>query len=539
VRLLALCALQAVVLCVAAARNTQQLNTDAIAYLRIAGYWANWQSDLMVSGYWGPLLSWLIAPLLKLGMEPLPAARSVMALSALAFSFGSFRLLGALGLPNALRLAGTGVVALASVYWSVELISPDLLLAGLLCLAIGELVSDAWPATHRAAIHCGVWWGLAYLAKPVAFPLAFGVTLAMAVLHAVGRTAKLRRIGRSAGMTLGVFALLAAPWVTALSVKYGGFTFSTSGRINHAIVGPGNADNIGRYHPFVREFHAPDAGRVTMWEDPSRMKYPYWSPFESAAHMRHQVHLVQRNAVSVGQILAGLDWFHLGLLSLLGCCFLRPPWRESLARERWCWVLAPLACLGGVYLPVYVQPVDERYFYAALPLLLAAALSVAVSLTRKAAEQAPWAKWLAAGFVCVSFGLLPCFRALAATDGLRHEGGRVARVLAEKLRRANLVGPVAGSGMDQATDFQRAGLYAAFFLGVPWHGDEVRPAPERFLQSGARLVVVARGEAENPGPLARALAEHPDFRNLDAALFASPEEAKEFPLAVFEIRQSK
>jgi hypothetical protein len=296
---------------------------------------------------------------------------------------------------------------------------------------------------------------------------------------------------------------------------------------------------VGRYHPFVREFHTPDAGRVTMWEDPSRMKYPHWSPFESAAHTQHQLHLVQRNAVSVGQILAGLDWFHLGLLSLLGCCFLRPPWRESLARERWCWVLAPLACLGGVYLPVYVQPVDERYFYAAVPLQLAAALSVAASLTRKAAEQRPWARWLAVGFVCVSFGLLPFFRTLAAASGLRHEGGRVAQALAAKMRQASLVGPVAGSGMGQATDFQRAGLYTAYFLNMPWHGDEVQPTAESFLKSGARLVVVTRGETENFNPLARSLAEHPGFRNLDSVLFASPDEAKEFPLAVFEIQRSK
>ena len=53
----ALCA-QAVLLLLAALQNLDALNTDAVAYIRIAGYWAEWNPELMISGYWGPLLSW-------------------------------------------------------------------------------------------------------------------------------------------------------------------------------------------------------------------------------------------------------------------------------------------------------------------------------------------------------------------------------------------------------------------------------------------------------------------------------------------------
>lgn len=575
---------QGALLALAAARNAQQLNTDAIAYLRIAGYWAGGQTDLMVSGYWGPLLSWLIAPLLKFGLEPLVAARAVMAASALVFSVGAFTLLRRLRFPACLQVTGTAVCALASIYWSVELIAPDLLLAGLFCLAVSELFTDQWLVNRASQARAGLWWALACFAKPVAFPLAFVVTAALAALHRLCRTAGSSRAGlrsassdtphpsfghplpssddgrrkeeecvgrssrspgdggaRLAGFslaaTLGVFSLIAGPWVAVLSVKYGGFTFSTSGRINHAIVGPGNADNIGRYHPFVRKFHTPDPGRVTMWEDPSRMHYPYWSPFQGLEQMRHQFGLIRRNAQTVAMILANVDWFALGLLSLLACGVAKPPWRETLARERWRWVLAPVVCLGGIYTPVYVQPVDERYFHAALPLLLASALGVAVWLTGKVNAKTPWPRRLAVSFVCVSFALYPLFRTLAATGGLRHEASRVAHVLAEKLRSADLSGPVAGSGLSPAVDFQRPGLYTAFLLGVPWHGDEVQPTPERFLQSGARLAIVPRGSPDKPQPLAKALAEHPGFRNLDSVLFATPREAADFPVQVFEIRR--
>ena len=62
-------AIQIVLLIVAGWHGRYLLNTDAIAYLRIASYYASGQMDLMVSGYWGPLLSWLVAPLLKLPQQ--------------------------------------------------------------------------------------------------------------------------------------------------------------------------------------------------------------------------------------------------------------------------------------------------------------------------------------------------------------------------------------------------------------------------------------------------------------------------------------
>src|SRR5512141_3166048 len=64
-------ACQVTLLCLAGWQNDHMLNPDGIAYLRIASYYAHGQTDLMISGYWGPLISWLMAPLLALGVPPL------------------------------------------------------------------------------------------------------------------------------------------------------------------------------------------------------------------------------------------------------------------------------------------------------------------------------------------------------------------------------------------------------------------------------------------------------------------------------------
>ena len=66
------------------------LNPDGLAYIRIAEYYLSGQTALMISGFWGPLLSWLIVPWLLVFDDPLLAAHAAMAVSSVVFLFGSF-----------------------------------------------------------------------------------------------------------------------------------------------------------------------------------------------------------------------------------------------------------------------------------------------------------------------------------------------------------------------------------------------------------------------------------------------------------------
>ena len=78
--------------------NRQALNPDGVAYMRIASYYAPGKMDLAVSGYWGPLLSWLLVPWLKAGVTAVAAARIVMALSAVYFLWACWRVFVGFGL---------------------------------------------------------------------------------------------------------------------------------------------------------------------------------------------------------------------------------------------------------------------------------------------------------------------------------------------------------------------------------------------------------------------------------------------------------
>jgi len=111
-------------------------------------------------------------------------------------------------------------------------------------------------------------------------------------------------------------------------------------------------------------------------------------------------------------------------------------------------------------------------------------------------------------------------------SGPAREAGVQAHLLARKISEAHLAGPIAGSG---SLPGGRTGLYVAFLLDQPWYGDEPHPSAAGFKRSGARLIIVRRGN-----PVVRELDADPAFRSLDADLFASPEQARASPVKVYE-----
>src|SRR6266576_6894210 len=150
----------------------EQINADAVPYIRIAQYYLSGQTHLMVSGVWSPLLSWLIVPWLLVFDDPLLAAHAAMGVSAVVFLFGCFCILRASRLPGTAITIGTWITAFFSVAWSGVIITPDLLMAGLFSFATSRLLSDKWVVNARTALGAGIVLGAAYLATAVALPVS-------------------------------------------------------------------------------------------------------------------------------------------------------------------------------------------------------------------------------------------------------------------------------------------------------------------------------------------------------------------------------
>jgi hypothetical protein len=482
--------------------NLARLNTDAIAYMRIAEYWSAGNLGFAVNGYWGPLLSWLMVPFLWLGVEPLLAGKLAMLISCGVFFHGSLFLVRSAGLLLSDELIVAWVLALTIPGWMSNHVTPDLLVAGLMAFALGQAVSPDWLTNRRWALGTGATWGLAYLAKAVALPVGVVVSVLLAVCWRLGQVENRRAAWRQLGVSLGLLALVAVPWITLLSLKYDKPTFSTSGPIAHAIVGPGN--DRPAPHPFGSTIYQPEPGRVTAWEDPSRMDYDYWSPFASGENFSHQLSLIGRNAKTMFQFLAAFDgvgallgWFGVGTMVLGLALFANRTWSKNWLVDRWRWMVIPLICLGGVYLPVYMMPVDLRYFYLFLPLVMILTLGLVSPFFAKKRQT---------GLVWMLIFLLPLLWRAPATPF----AGFLAQDLAKRMDSAGMVGPIVGSTFLEG---HRLGLYVAWHLRQPWLGD-VRPASlEAYKHSGASFAIAIGGS-----PLAKQLDADPAFKYVSAKL---------------------
>jgi hypothetical protein len=512
-----------------------QLNPDGISYLRIASYYARGDWTLAVSGYWGPLLSWLMAPFVPFIEEPAFIGRIGMGLSALVFWCGCVAVLYRLRTDARARLPRAGsaevalgawVAAVCGALWAVGEggITPDLLMGGLLCLGISGVLSDRWRHDRRAAFTAGLFLGLAYLARSPAFPLSVVIVPMLAALWAVTGLAPRALILKRLAVTALGFALVSGPWIAVLSAKYGKPVFATNAPIAHAVEGPSDQ---WRDHPSFRTFHRPESGRVTSWEDPTSLPYRYWSPVANRRYAWHQARLMYRNALDVLERLGSFDWLHAGLFAAVFGFLIHRPWRKNLAAERWRWALIPVACVGGVYLPVHAN--EMRFYYVTLPFLFAAAAGLVYRLTRSETDGVNVPRGVGLLLVTVSF-LGPPLHAIPIQFPAGDLGkGQVATAydLAARFKASGIRGSIAGNG-PYAT-----GLYLAFFTDAPWYGDEPEADAAQFEASGADLALVDRRL-----PIARQLDQRPDFEDLDPILFSTREEAAASPARVYRIRRA-
>lgn len=473
-------------------RSLDNIYYDTIAYLRIAGYYAAGRLDLALTGYWGPLLSWLMVPALAAGLDHLVTTRLAMGVSALLFCLAARRLLRCLAVPAAARGVGDALILLFGLVWSVTVATPDLLMAALVQLGLGWTLGPDPAGAGSRPFAAGLCYGAAYLAKAVALPVTVAMLLLIAAVRWRTRAAEPGALLRRTGWSLAGVLLVAAPWIALLSWHYGKPIVSSSGPIAHAIVGPDNPD---RLHPLHHRFQPPSPGRLSTWEDPAEMDYPYWSPFRSLSALAYQARLTARNLAEAASRLGGFDWLRLGLLGTVAGFLLARHDAGTWRVQRW---RLGLPVIAAATLPYALSLPDEtRYYLLCWPLLLAAALGFA--LTEMDGEQRPARRRLLLALIALSFVAGLRYEMLAAAERATDPAYRVARALAPVLARTDSDGPLA-SVSDGGVAY-----YLSFLLGRPYIGDKIDERdPDAAARAGAALLVT-----RTRTPLARQLAAAP------------------------------
>lgn len=522
----------AVVLLFIQLRLVDNLSTDGVAYLRQAYYWAEWQTNLMVSAYWSPGMSWLTALFMRLGAVDRIALRLVMTLNGVIFMIGCARVYAVMQLPRVLEIAALLLCAVPSLVWASDFISPDLFVAGLVCCAIAFLIRALEAHDRKRAALAGLFFGLAFLAKAVALPLGIAVTAGYVFVTWRRTTAPVAPLLRMAVLTVVTMTAVAMPWIVVISMKVGRLTLSSSGAINHAILSPDNDwPDLGRhhrFHPVIQTFHKPEPGRITSWEEPSNAPYHYWSPFASRRNFEHQLDISLKNLRAAARHLALSDIALITptvILLACGSVFRRGGGATTRVLQ-----IAGIACgaLIAAYLPVFGR--EFRYYVPLIPFALGAVAACTQWLAgREVMRRQPLARAglaivLATAYVPALFPYVTdtmCASASKASDA----AGWVARALWE----TGHSGPVAGSGF--LWDGGDTGLYIAYLLGQQWYGDERDPSFARLEQLQPRLIVALRTSR-----FAKALARDPRFVDLDPILL-SRANGRPLPIKIFEMRR--
>jgi hypothetical protein len=221
-------------------------NIDGFSYIRIAELYHAGDLSEAINGYWSPMVSWSMLPFMALGVN-----------SQLAFMFASaaWSSLGlAAGTWFVWKFSGRNLFAALIMEITTLLLclgslhnqTPDLLVVSWVLIfvwALSELDSGLDTGTRAARIRSGALLGavcaIGYFVKAFIVPV-FAVVLVCWLVFRLLAIRKREGHLRGGGYlwmpaaALAVLILVSAPFVTAISVKFGGFTTGSSFQVNTA-----------------------------------------------------------------------------------------------------------------------------------------------------------------------------------------------------------------------------------------------------------------------------------------------------------------
>jgi 4-amino-4-deoxy-L-arabinose transferase-like glycosyltransferase len=279
-------------------------NPDGYCYISIARYYLEGDFGKAINGYWGPLYSWLMVPLLGLGVENLLAARLVLFLAGAGIFPATYLLGKGLGLGPRTLIWTLAALELPVLGWAASWLTPDLILSVLILFYLALVIRPSTAHPWRTSIGCGLLGGVAFWAKGYAMPFFLAhYAITMVLLDAPSGSPPLRwRAGR---ILVGgvVFLALALPWGAALSRKYHKPTMGETGRYNLSIFGRGPRGSKG--HPMHWQGYLTPSHEkaLSAWEDPCLFTVPRWSPFQSV-----------RDFLSLAKHSLGTGWWAVKLL---------------------------------------------------------------------------------------------------------------------------------------------------------------------------------------------------------------------------------
>lgn len=262
------------------------IDRDTASYIAIAFKYQRGDFFGAINGYWSPMYSWLLTPLLFTGIDPDLLLALINVLSSFIILYQLYKILQAVKLVYYLNCVTQLSFALALAQFSFVNITPDLLNLVFIIIYLRLYITKQ---IFEKPFLTALLGALMYLSKY--YTLGF-FAAHICLVYFTERFLLKRKTGNAFIKTITVFGLISSLWILCLSVKYKEFMPAYTGSYNHAITASGKVFHSWELNGLV----PPAPNQLFPWEDIKQVyHFKDWSPFDSREAFHTQVTVFKSN----------------------------------------------------------------------------------------------------------------------------------------------------------------------------------------------------------------------------------------------------
>ena len=296
------------------------INPDGTSYFDIATLYSHGQFKEAINAYWSPLYSWLLL-LPDLFFRNLLFSSRFLNVTLLLVLVNLVYLLSRrINLSKEMAFTVTLLFFCTFLLEAICLITPDLLLSVIVTSTFLVGLEYLKNPKQIRLFQLGLIWGVGYLAKTAALPLAGIFLISLLVIPAVSsKKAPMRKLISGTILFLFGLAIIVLPWMGCIYSKYKKITYGTAGKYSYheGVLLPAGMENQW----MVRGVHKPIPGYTHAWGDPSYYVFGLKTEF----NLKKELVAIQKNL----RRLAIFFLFHLFLLTGLIIYLVRICCRKS------------------------------------------------------------------------------------------------------------------------------------------------------------------------------------------------------------------
>ncbi|MCE5214341.1 MAG: hypothetical protein LLF83_06430 [Methanobacterium sp.] len=336
--------------------------------MSIAKIYASGDINNAINGYWGPMFSWVLVPIIYLNPSP---QITLFTTKILALIIGFFTLIGIRLLSyrfeinekirSLLLLISTFVV----LYFALRFNPVDLLLTCFLLYYLYFIYSPNYSLHWYSGLFCGILGAMAYLTKSFALPFFLVHFIFFNLLNYYKDVSLRKGIIKNLFMGLAVFLIIAGSWTVVISEQYGYLTWGTSGKYNFQEIGPIQKEQGSPiWHGFIK----PSNEKATSaWEDPTYLEMRSWNPLDSWTSFKYELTIIKDNLIKTIGFLNNFSYFSL-IIIISAFLFLLQPIKRLLKRQDIIFkALITIILYAAAYILIFVE---FRYLYLIYFLLI-------------------------------------------------------------------------------------------------------------------------------------------------------------------------